>query len=236
MLSTPGVTAQSLGHTVDLSGDTVLATAPGVDLDEGDEGAAQFFTLTDINGADTCDEATFIGQGMWHGCTWFAMDDGATQCGDSNSAGDVWYRWVAPCNGNLDLAALGSQLEPITMSVHSSCLLPGWSTLACDTSAGGLDPAEIMLPVQDGETYFIRFAGQGTTQLDFVFWVEYVCQQCVADISPPGSGDGTIGAADLAALLASWGSCAGCPADFNDDDTVGPADLAQLLAGWGSCR
>jgi T5SS/PEP-CTERM-associated repeat protein/autotransporter-associated beta strand protein len=61
---------------------------------------------------------------------------------------------------------------------------------------------------------------------------------CVADIAPPGApgkGDGVVGPGDLAALLASWGACPDCPADFTGDNIVGPADLAQLLAGWGPC-
>ena len=66
---------------------------------------------------------------------------------------------------------------------------------------------------------------------------------CAADISPgqgKGGGDGEVGAADLAELLASWGPCAACPADIapaksGGDDVVGAADLAELLASWGSC-
>jgi hypothetical protein len=58
---------------------------------------------------------------------------------------------------------------------------------------------------------------------------------CPADLS----GDETVGPADLAQLLATWGDCepgVACPADFNDDGEVGPADLAQLLATWGPCQ
>lgn len=45
--------------------------------------------------------------------------------------------------------------------------------------------------------------------------------------------DGSVGAADLASLLNSWGACSGlCPADFNGDDVVGAADLAALLNAW----
>ena len=55
--------------------------------------------------------------------------------------------------------------------------------------------------------------------------------ECFADLD----GDGTVGAADLAMLLGSWGPCAGCPADFNGDGTVGAFDLAQLLGSWGAC-
>ena len=46
-------------------------------------------------------------------------------------------------------------------------------------------------------------------------------------------GDGIVGAADLAILLGSWGSCEGCPADLNGDGVVGAADLAILLGSWG---
>ena len=57
-------------------------------------------------------------------------------------------------------------------------------------------------------------------------------QACPADLN----GDGSVGPADLAQLLASWGVCPGnCPADFNSDGQVGPADLAALLAAWGPC-
>jgi hypothetical protein len=57
---------------------------------------------------------------------------------------------------------------------------------------------------------------------------------CPTDLS----GDCIVGPADLAELLATWGTCddpRNCPADFNDDDVVGPGDLGQLLATWGPC-
>lgn len=51
---------------------------------------------------------------------------------------------------------------------------------------------------------------------------------CPADLN----GDGQVGAADLAALLGSWG--AGGPADF-DGGGVSASDLAFLLGSWGPC-
>jgi hypothetical protein len=51
--------------------------------------------------------------------------------------------------------------------------------------------------------------------------------------------DDAVGPADLAQLLATWGSCpklAPCPGDFDNDGEIGPADLAELLANWGSAR
>ncbi|MCA9289584.1 MAG: hypothetical protein KDA25_00555, partial [Phycisphaerales bacterium] len=50
---------------------------------------------------------------------------------------------------------------------------------------------------------------------------------------PDFDGDGTVGPADLAVLLAAWGRCDGCPEDLDGDGAVGPADLAILLAKWG---
>ena len=55
--------------------------------------------------------------------------------------------------------------------------------------------------------------------------------ECPADLT----GDGQVGAADLAQLLGSWGPNPGHPADFNDDGMVNAADLAQLLGSWGPC-
>ena len=58
---------------------------------------------------------------------------------------------------------------------------------------------------------------------------------CLADIAPSGSPDNVVGPADLAELLASWGPCPDCQADFDGSGAVGPADLAELLASWGPC-
>jgi predicted outer membrane repeat protein len=47
------------------------------------------------------------------------------------------------------------------------------------------------------------------------------------------TGDGLVGPADLAELLAHWGACEGCClADLNHDGNIGPADLANLLGQW----
>lgn len=50
-------------------------------------------------------------------------------------------------------------------------------------------------------------------------------------------GNGSVGAGDLLALLASWGKCPDlpetCPADLDLNGTVGAADLLILLANWG---
>jgi choice-of-anchor B domain-containing protein len=74
--------------------------------------------------------------------------------------------------------------------------------------------------------------------VDDVRIVEYDCGG-EPPLSPDIDGDGTVGPADLGALLALWGQCDAkgpCAADFDDDGSVGPADLAELLANWGPVK
>ena len=39
-------------------------------------------------------------------------------------------------------------------------------------------------------------------------------------------------AVDYLMLIASWGFCPGCPADFNGDDVVDAMDFMLLIANW----
>jgi hypothetical protein len=56
---------------------------------------------------------------------------------------------------------------------------------------------------------------------------------CVGDLTDDSQVDG----ADLALILAAWGSCTSipCAADLNGDHRVDGADLALVLASWGPC-
>ena len=54
---------------------------------------------------------------------------------------------------------------------------------------------------------------------------------CPADVD----GSGTVGFADVLAVLADWGPCEGCDGDVDGDGTVGFEDLLAVLAAWGPC-
>ena len=59
---------------------------------------------------------------------------------------------------------------------------------------------------------------------------------CNAAVPGDVDGDGTVGIADLLALLALWGpcdDCNDCPADFDGDCMVGIVDFLIVLANWG---
>ena len=56
---------------------------------------------------------------------------------------------------------------------------------------------------------------------------------CAADIS----GNGTVDAVDLAAVLSSWGNAptGKTNADINRDGEIDAIDLAEVLSSWGAC-
>ena len=60
-----------------------------------------------------------------------------------------------------------------------------------------------------------------------------VCEpnNCPADVN----GDGTVGVADILAIIDAWGTCSGCSADINDDGAVDVSDLLEVVGSWGSC-
>jgi hypothetical protein len=55
---------------------------------------------------------------------------------------------------------------------------------------------------------------------------------CPADLD----GDGSVGFADLVAILEAWGPCPGCDADINESGVVGLEDLLTVLSDWGGCE
>ena len=55
-----------------------------------------------------------------------------------------------------------------------------------------------------------------------------IAAPCPADLN----GDGSVGGADLGALLAAWGTADG---DIDDSGDTDGADLGVMLAAWGSC-
>ncbi len=46
------------------------------------------------------------------------------------------------------------------------------------------------------------------------------------------NGDGIVGTDDLLAILAAWGSCAGCPEDLDGDGVVGVNEILLIIDHW----
>ncbi len=81
------------------------------------------------------------------------------------------------------------------------------------------------------EDFTLMGASGKWNDLDSTFIVAAIVEiPCAGDLD----GDGSVGGADLAIMLGSWGNAIS-PSDLNNDSKVDAADLAILLGGWGSC-
>lgn len=107
-----------------------------------------------------------------------ATSDGAANCGDSLNNRDVWYTFVARCNGTLHVDTCGSRdiNGPTTgvdtvLSVHSGC--PGTTSnqLACSDDASGTgcsnNDSAAAVPMTAGQRVFIRVTHFGDIAFRF---------------------------------------------------------------------
>ena len=94
-------------------------------------------------------------------------------------------------------------------------------------------PGSVLL-TEGCRVYYVALLNEGSIP-DLGKDVLQILDPCLADFN----GDGMVNAADLAALLGSWGPCPGCPADIDGDGKgdgeVNALDLAILLGNWGPC-
>jgi len=77
----------------------------------------------------------------------------------------------------------------------------------------------------------LTIVGTGVHNGERRAWLAHIDPVCRADLD----GSGSVGFADLAAVLNKWGTCAGCPEDLDGDGGVGFVDLAIVLNDWGPC-
>jgi hypothetical protein len=89
--------------------------------------------------------------------------DGAPYACAPGAAGDVWFRFVAACEGSLVIDTDGSGFDTV-LEVYAAGNCAGLGApLACDDGSGldGLDSRVQLDGVQDGDTFFIRVGGSG---------------------------------------------------------------------------
>jgi hypothetical protein len=86
------------------------------------------------------------------------------------------------------------------------------------------------------------WSGDGTTwtKIEEVDPVDFMARVRAQRGDCPGgcpdlTGCGTVGFADLLAILNAWGPCPGCLEDLDCSGDVGFADLLTVLAAWGPC-
>ncbi|HUN80059.1 MAG TPA: zinc-dependent metalloprotease family protein [Phycisphaerae bacterium] len=116
------------------------------------------FTISMVN--DNCAGAKIIGVGSYTDNTRTATNDGTASCGQSTASPDMWYLFLAPCTGTLNLDTHGSAFDT-ALSVHSACPGTAANEIICnDDCVPGSDLQSCLsIPVISGNTYLIRVAG-----------------------------------------------------------------------------
>lgn len=108
-----------------------------------------------------------------------ATPDGSATCGDSANNRDVWYTFVARCNGTLHADTCGSRDidGPTTgidtvLSVHSGCPGTTANQLACSDDAGApgcaANDSAVAVPMTAGQRVFIRVTHFGEIAFRFM--------------------------------------------------------------------
>ena len=130
--------------------------------------------------------------------------------------------------GELELAC-GATVGVVDLFVNNSNAGGGCEVVYVDT-----------LVINEGATfdagdcavYYNQLINQGTVTGN----VQRITGPCPSDFD----GSNEVNSADLADLLADWGSYTLCPpfvpSDLDQDCDVDAADLAELLSAWGACE
>ena len=92
-------------------------------------------------------------------------------CAPTSTAPDVWYRWVAPCNGSARIDTCGSAFDTV-LSLHTGANCATLTQVACSDNSlgecgGPSAQAAITAPITAGTTYFIRVTGNFTASGTF---------------------------------------------------------------------
>ena len=94
-------------------------------------------------------------------------------------------------------------------------------------------PLEIPTFPPGDETVGVLLGGTiGVSSFDFDFVASLTGTESVSELPEDLTGDGIVNSADLGLLIAEWGVCEDCAADFNDDGIVDAADLGAIIAAW----
>lgn len=217
---------ENLGWTV--SGDATAGQwergVPAGDGDRGDpitdgDGSGQaFLTQNGPGNTDVDQGATTLASP--------ALD--ATGDGDARIEFSLWY--VNDFNSSVD------DVFTIELSNDDGASWMVVEELANSTSGWEMRTLRIADFLAPTSTMRVRFTASDTGQgsiveagVDGVRLTRFICN--VSGGGPDLNGDGIVNGADLAALLANWGSPGAT--DLNGDGATDGADLAALLANWG---
>jgi subtilisin family serine protease len=174
----------------------------------------------------------------WDGSQWSALGSGVNNQGwalgvydDGDGTGQDLYVSLPGemgADGATPMAAGGKTVRGMAKWDGTE-----WWPVDAGVKSGNV---QVMQAYDDGSGASLYVSGvlfdagdMATTSL--ALWTGCPAAPCPWDLG----GDGSVGTADLLALLSAWGPNPGHPADFNGDGSVGTSDLLALLSNWGGC-
>ncbi|UCF35123.1 MAG: C10 family peptidase, partial [Phycisphaerales bacterium] len=119
---------------------------------------------------DTCPGALLVGDGTYTGSTLLGTAGGTASCGDSDSSRDLWYHYIAPAGGTLQIDTCESSYDTV-LSVYPYCPGTTATELACDDNGCG-EQSAVSLDVMPGNHYLIRVAGYDGAAGSYVLNIE----------------------------------------------------------------
>jgi len=197
---------------------------------------------------NNCATGTIVTAGTHALNTANATTDGPNEVGSclfnevSAIQNDVWYRFVAQCNGTARASTCGATFDTKIAVYGNACPTAPGSAIACNDDATCGTAAEVTFPVVSGQIYRIRIgSASGATGTGSLVLTCTVPVTCPADIAPAG-GNQVVNVDDLLAVINAWGPCADpnlCPADIapqGGNDVVNVDDLLAVINAWGPCQ
>ncbi len=172
-LHDPEAIGQGFGGGVAVSGEKVaVASTLGEVNGVNAAGYVNVFDMTGAFGANAKAFAPAITAGTYSGCTEFATDDGSASCGNSNTSPDVWFRFTAPCTGNVTFNTFGSNFDTV-LSIHSSSISGPGASIACNDNAGQFfETSSVTLSMAQDQEVYIRIGGNSGAHGNYTLTIQ----------------------------------------------------------------
>jgi hypothetical protein len=242
---TENVTESELYDTPDSDAVTVSLTAAANALTPGVYNATVTFTDCSNGGAvinrpatltvrprnDACANAITIGPGTFAGSTTTASSElgDVSSCTSADTI-DVWYRYVARCDGTVTATTCGGTTDfDTSLAVYNSCVA---GQIACNdddfSCPSSIRRSTVQFTAQAGQDYYIRVAGFSGTTGNFTLRVTN--EVCPADFN----NDCQVDFFDYLDFTAAFDS-EDPSADWNGDNQVDFFDYLDFTAAFDAC-
>ncbi len=120
---------------------------------------------------DACADAIDVVEGEYEGTSLFSTGEGLSFCGSSAFQPDVWYRFVAPYNGQLSAHLCNGATYDTVIGIWNGCPSDGGSEIACNDDSCGMQRSSVVAPITLSEQYYIRVSGFEGDQGNFTLTV-----------------------------------------------------------------